>query len=195
MSNPINFGETAPVDGDIFTVSPERKLVFRNGVWKLFSNNIPVSGPINEELDLAPIVSDTMPATNTAAKHWYNTVNKKMYFQKEVGGVKSWERTEDLVEVDMAATGIIDLDKGDIFNKTVTGNITLILVNVPSGVVAFMLRVRNGGSANVVWPSNIAWEGGQPPVLSAAGLDVFSFVKTAAGFDGFQLSKDSKAVS
>lgn len=81
------------------------------------------------------------------------------------------------------AAAEIDLNAANYFTKTVTGDITFTLANVPaSGVIAnFILQLTNGGAHTVTWWANIRWPEGVPPVLTASGTDVLGFFTSDAG--------------
>ena len=77
----------------------------------------------------------------------------------------------------------LDLNEANYFTKTVTGNITFTLANVPAtGVIAnFIVQLTNGGAHTVTWWANIRWPQGVTPVLTAAGTDVLGFFSGDAG--------------
>jgi hypothetical protein len=98
--------------------------------------------------------------------------------------------------VALGAINTIDLNNGDLYIKTITGNTTFAVTNVPpSGAVAsFMLELVNGGSATVNWWAPIKWPGGVPPTLTGNGRDVLGFYSYDAGttWTGFLLGSDVK---
>jgi hypothetical protein len=98
--------------------------------------------------------------------------------------------------VTLGALSTLDLNNGDIYIKTITGNTTFAVTNVPSaGAVAnFMLELVNGGSATVTWWAPIKWPGGVVPTLTGNGRDVLGFYSYDAGatWTGFLLGSDVK---
>jgi hypothetical protein len=98
--------------------------------------------------------------------------------------------------VALGAGSEMDLQAGDSFSKTVSAATTLSFSNIPaSGLAAtVILELTNGGSAAVTWPANTDWEGGTPPALTAAGVDVLGFYtyNNGAKWHGLVLSLDSK---
>jgi hypothetical protein len=96
----------------------------------------------------------------------------------------------------LGAINTINLNTGDIYVKTITGNTTFAVTNVPvSGAVAsFILELVNGGSATINWWTIIKWPGGVQPTLTVSGRDVLGFYTYDAGttWSGFMLGKDVK---
>lgn len=86
-------------------------------------------------------------------------------------------------EVALGAGSAIDLQAGNVFTKTISGTTTLSLTNVPaSGITSsFGVALSGGGSATVNWWANIVWDALTPPVLSASGYDLVTFLPLAGG--------------
>jgi hypothetical protein len=79
-------------------------------------------------------------------------------------------------KVTMAANDI-DCASGSVFTKTISGNTTLTVSNVPASgeIGSFILDLTNGGSATITWWGGIKWPGGAAPALTASGRDVLGF--------------------
>ena len=78
----------------------------------------------------------------------------------------------------------IDLTLGNVVTGTVdTSETTFTFSNPPASGTAgsFTLILTNGGSQTVNWPASVDWAGGTAPVLTAAGVDVVTFVTVDAG--------------
>ncbi len=92
----------------------------------------------------------------------------------------------------------LDLETGNVFQTTLTENITtLTLSNPPASGTAygFVLRIVQGASGfTVTWPSSIKWSGGFAPVVSTGSgdIDVYGFFTTDAGSNwyGFTAGQD-----
>lgn len=92
----------------------------------------------------------------------------------------------------------LDLETGNVFQTTLTENITtLTLGNPPASGTAygFVLRIVQGSSGfTVTWPSSIKWSGGFAPVVSTGSgdIDVYGFFTTDAGSNwyGFTAGQD-----
>lgn len=104
-------------------------------------------------------------------------------------------RALDVVAASVAMAALnIDLTAGEYFTKTITGNSTLTVSNVPaSGTVAsFILNLTNGGAYTVTWWSGVKWASGLAPQLTASGRDALGFYTYDGGttWTGLVLSKD-----
>lgn len=111
----------------------------------------------------------TAPILNTAV------VNSPTINNPTMVGVKE-------PRVSMAANNI-DLNLGGSFSKTVVGNVTFTVSNVPStGFVAgFFLVLTNGGVGTITWWSGVKWAKGIAPSLTVAGRDRLMFVTEDGG--------------
>jgi hypothetical protein len=98
--------------------------------------------------------------------------------------------------VALGTVNTINLNSGDLYVKTITGNTTFSVINVPtSGAVAsFILELINGGSATINWWALIKWPGGVQPTLTVSGRDVLGFYTYDGGttWSGFLLGGDVK---
>ena len=110
-------------------------------------------------------------------------------------GAMAWakrDRAVPLAEGTVTA-GACDYATGYVFSKTISGATTISLTNVPAtGTAMLMLRLTNGGSATVTWPSGIKWPGGTAPTLTASGLDEVVLMRTNAGVWSGAVRKDVK---
>jgi hypothetical protein len=78
----------------------------------------------------------------------------------------------------------IDLEDGNVVTATVsTAEVTFTFTNPPAAGSAgsFTLILTNGGSQTVNWPAAVDWAGGTEPTLTAAGVDVLTFLTVDAG--------------
>ena len=94
-------------------------------------------------------------------------------------------------------TGVLDLNEGNLFIKTVTSDTTFTLTNIsaiPNIVQSFILEITNGGNFIVTWWNNIKWDNGEVPTLTKNGVDILGFYTSDNGntWRGVLLSKDSK---
>lgn len=72
----------------------------------------------------------------------------------------------------------IDLATGNVFSHTLSANTTFTFSNAPATGTAFsfVLKLTQGsGPYTVTWP-NVAWNGGNAPVLSSGTGDIDVFV-------------------
>lgn len=90
----------------------------------------------------------------------------------------------------------IDLSTGNVFSKTITGNTTFTLSNVPVSdiVISFFLELTNAGAYTITLWSGVKWQGGVAPILTAAGLDILGFYTRDGGttWRAVLVSKDNK---
>jgi len=185
---------SAPIEGQIFNLTAERKYQYNNGRWKLFSNNLPQT---SETSNLQrPIHSETAPVSPSPNKLWLKLPEKRLYYEYYDGATYSWVPAEPNEKVSDVTGTSLDLAAATIFKKTVTAPVTLSVTNPkPAGVVnSFILELTNGGAHAVTWFGGVRWSSGTPPVLTATGVDVLGFYSTDGGvtYRGFVLSKDSK---
>lgn len=97
--------------------------------------------------------------------------------------------------VDLASGTAIDLRLGGFFTKTISGNTTLTFTNpASSGFQSFALRLTNGGSATITWPTSVDWGSALPPPLTASGVDTLVFYTHDGGttYTGVLAIKDSR---
>lgn len=69
----------------------------------------------------------------------------------------------------------IDWALGNTFSKTIAGNSTFTFSNLQDGRV-IVVSVIASGSFTATWPT-VLWPGGTPPVQTASGRDVYTFVR------------------
>ncbi|MCZ7645307.1 MAG: hypothetical protein M5U26_08485 [Planctomycetota bacterium] len=78
----------------------------------------------------------------------------------------------------------IDLTLGNVVSGTVDTSTTTFTFSNPStsGVAcSFSLVLTNGGSQTVNWPASVDWPNGVAPTLTAAGVDVLTFLTLDGG--------------
>ena len=106
---------------------------------------------------------------------------------KEVSKAKLKDYAETLVEANTSTTYTIDLENGNVFELTLTGNCTYTFSNPPANNIAgsfTLIQKQDGtGSRTVTWPASVDWAGGAAPTITAAAssIDIFTFVTTDGG--------------
>ena len=77
----------------------------------------------------------------------------------------------------------IDIALGNFVSATVAGTTTWTFSNPLAAPAAtgFVLELTNGGSAALTWPAAVKWPGGTAPSLTAAGIDVLTFITDDGG--------------
>jgi hypothetical protein len=106
---------------------------------------------------------------------------------QEMNRVKLKDYSETTVIANTGATYTIDLESGNVFNLTLTGNCTYTFSNPPaSGSAGAFTLIQNQdgtGSRTVAWPASVEWAGGSAPTITstASSTDVFTFITTDGG--------------
>jgi hypothetical protein len=77
--------------------------------------------------------------------------------------------------------GVIDCALGHAFTETMAGSKTLSFLNMPAGAYYGTLKLTNGGTGTLTLPAGAKTEGGDPLVLTAAGVDELGFWTTNGG--------------
>ena len=76
----------------------------------------------------------------------------------------------------------INLANGQIVTGTLIASASFSISNVPpGGGASFTLILTNGGASTLTWPGSVAWTNGTAPSLTAAGVDVLTFVTANTG--------------
>lgn len=103
-------------------------------------------------------------------------------FEKTQGQVSA--RLLQVAGITTPAAFVIDLDSGanDFFTKTIAGNETFTITNVPAtGVFQFLIEITLT-SGSITWWSGIEWPGGSAPSGLATGVKhVFGFYTRDGG--------------
>jgi hypothetical protein len=106
---------------------------------------------------------------------------------QEVTRPKLKDYSETLVTANTSTTYTIDLESGNVFNLTLTGDCTYTFSNPPaSGSAGAFTLIQNQdgtGSRTVTWPASVEWAGGSAPAITstASSTDVFTFITTDGG--------------
>lgn len=106
-----------------------------------------------------------------------------------VGGVLSGEVDIFTARMERSDLGnwsgaeTIDLDNANAFTATVTGSTTITISNAPAGthLIAFTVRITNGGVFPITWPGTVEWPGGTVPTFTTSGTDVVTMLSFDAG--------------
>jgi hypothetical protein len=85
----------------------------------------------------------------------------------------------------------IDLENGNVFEITLTGNCTFTFSNPPAtgkgGAFTLILKQDGTGSRTATWPAAVKWAGGTAPTLTttASKTDILTFITRNAGTDWY----------
>jgi len=98
--------------------------------------------------------------------------------------VKDYGETVNVIGSTGGGTQDIDLEAGNVVTATVDTSANTFTFSNPStsGVsCSFTLILTNGGSQTVNWPASVDWAAATAPTLTAAGVDVLTFMTVDAG--------------
>lgn len=109
--------------------------------------------------------------------------------------IKDYGETVNAIGSIGGGTQDIDLTLGNVVSGTVdTSTTTFTFSNPPATGTAgsFTLILTNGGSQTVNWPASVDWAGGTAPTLTAAGVDILTFLTLDGGttWYGFSAGAD-----
>lgn len=95
---------------------------------------------------------------------------------------------QETVSTNSAATGAVTLNlaNGNVFNLTLTGNVTFTFSGATSGKAcsfAAYLKQDATGTRTVTWPASVKWAGGVNPSISTAAnaIDIVVFESIDGG--------------
>ena len=75
----------------------------------------------------------------------------------------------------------VDLNDGEMFTATATGNVTWAFSNVRGSGGGFVLILTDGGNFTQTWPASVDWPGATAPTLTSNGVDVLVFITDDGG--------------
>ncbi len=96
-------------------------------------------------------------------------------------------RAEELVTANSGTSYTINLDSGNVFQITLTGNCTFTFSNpsVSGRATSFTLILKQDGtgSRTTSWPASVDWPSATAPTLTttASATDILTFVTTDGG--------------
>lgn len=79
-----------PVEGSFLQLTPEKKLRFTNGAWRIHTNNVPV-GEQSPAPAIPPTVSETPPTLPSVNPFWQKTSTGEFFYQYDDGETVSWK--------------------------------------------------------------------------------------------------------
>jgi hypothetical protein len=77
----------------------------------------------------------------------------------------------------------VDMNLGNVQTKIVTGLVTFTFSNppLPGKAGSFTLILTTISSPVITWPLGVIWANAVAPILSSAGIDIFTFLTTDGG--------------
>ena len=98
--------------------------------------------------------------------------------------VKDYGETVNIIGATGGGTQDIDITAGNVVTATVDTSANTFTFSNPSATgvsCSFTLILTNGGSQTVNWPATVDWAAATAPTLTAAGVDVLTFMTVDAG--------------
>lgn len=148
------------------------------------ANTLTTSGNFTLTFTTTNTTSVTLPTTGTLV----NTAVASLSSLATVGTVTSgtWSSSlktyTEIVQTDNTSTAYtINLNNGNVFDLTLTGNCTFSFSNVPASnctSITLYLHQDGTGSRTVTWPGAVIWPGGTAPTLTTTANHVDVIVMT-----------------
>jgi len=98
--------------------------------------------------------------------------------------MKDYAETVNAIGGTGGGTQDLDIALGNVQTATVDTSTNTFTFSNPSATgksCSFTLILTNGASQTVVWPGTVDWAGGTAPTLTAAGIDILTFMTIDAG--------------
>jgi hypothetical protein len=169
------------------------------GAASLTANNVLLGNDTSAVQVVAPGTSGNVLTSNgttwvsAAVEASLSVANTWTALQTFSAGSVSTPERETAVSLSGTA---IDLEDGNYFYKTISGDTTFTVSNVPSSgtAQAFILELTDAGAYTITWFAGLTFPGGTAPVLTASGRDVLAFFTRDGGttWSGFVVGKDVK---
>jgi len=98
--------------------------------------------------------------------------------------MKDYAETVNAIGATGGGTQDFDIALGNVQTATVDTSANTFTFSNPSATgksCSFTLILTNGASQTVNWPATVDWAGGTAPTLTAAGVDILTFMTVDAG--------------
>ena len=98
--------------------------------------------------------------------------------------MKDYAETVNAIGVTGGGVQALDIALGNVQTATVDTSANTFTFDNPSATgksCSFTLILTNGASQTVNWPATVDWAGGTAPTLTAAGVDILTFMTIDAG--------------
>lgn len=125
------------------------------------------------------LAQDNVLSYNNATSKWNNTPIIGLAALASKGG----QETVSTANASGATT--LNLNNGNVFNITLTGNVTFTFSGATNGkACSFSLYLKQDatGSRTVTWPGSVNWSGGAPTISTGANqVDILVFESLDGG--------------
>lgn len=174
-----------PVEGQFLQITPEKKLRFVNGAWRIHTNNLPVSehSPVPA---MPPIRSEEAPALSVQNPFWQKTSTGELFYKyQDENLVWSWRPIQNQDRYDLTVsvtTSVLDFGTNQVFkvdNSTASVK-SLVVQNAPVNRSMTVPVVIIGKVGTVNFPAGVNWDQGKVPTLSDTKTTLIFFWDGAA---------------
>ncbi len=144
-----------------------------------------------------PVANRALVGTGAGTSEWSATLTSMTLAGATISGavdggaqvisnpvVKDYGETVNAIGATGGGTQDIDITAGNVVTATVDTSTNTFTFSNPStsGVsCSFTLILTNGGSQTVNWPASVDWAAATAPTLTAAGVDVLTFMTVDGG--------------
>ena len=144
-----------------------------------------------------PVANRALVGTGAGTSEWSATLTSMTLAGATLSGavdggaqvisnpvVKDYGETVNAIGATGGGTQDIDITAGNVVTATVDTSTNTFTFSNPStsGVsCSFTLILTNGGSQTVNWPASVDWAAATAPTLTAAGVDVLTFMTVDGG--------------
>lgn len=174
-----------PVEGQFLQITPEKKLRFVNGAWRIHTNNLPVSehSPVPA---MPPIRSEEAPALSVQNPFWQKTSTGELFYKYADGfGDTAWRPIQNQDRYDLTVsvtTSVLDFGINQVFkvDNTTASVKSLVVQNAPVNRSMTAPVVIMGKIGTVNFPAGVNWDQGKVPTLSDTKTTLIFFWDGAA---------------
>ena len=144
-----------------------------------------------------PVANRALVGTGAGTSEWSATLTSMTLAGATISGavdggaqvisnpvVKDYGETVNAIGATGGGTQDIDITAGNVVTATVDTSTNTFTFSNPSATgvsCSFTLILTNGGSQTVVWPASVDWAAATAPTLTAAGVDVLTFMTVDGG--------------
>ena len=144
-----------------------------------------------------PVANRALVGTGAGTSEWSATLTSMTLAGATISGavdggaqvisnpvVKDYGETVNAIGATGGGTQDIDITAGNVVTATVDTSTNTFTFSNPStsGVsCSLTLIITNGGSQTVNWPASVDWAAATAPTLTAAGVDVLTFMTVDGG--------------
>lgn len=171
--------------------------VYLNGSKLVINDDFTASNGTSFTLASGATAGDIIEAVATSPIAISNAVT--LSGAQTIAGQKTFSASiieNKVVLGSVSTTAALNLSLGNIYTATLGAATTFSVSNVPASgsTICILLDLTNGGAFTITWWTNMKWDSGTAPTLTASGRDMLSFITHDGGttWTGLVLGKDIK---